>query len=125
MGLTWNSKYVRVLTVVLLVQAALFYTASHGDARPAKPLRGFPRTLPGWQMVSESSLTKEVMDALKADDTLTRVYLKTPLPDVSRLTQTQRDAVLANAEQFYVAYFSTQQQGQTPHSPRYCLPGSG
>lgn len=126
MELTWNSKYVRVLTVVLLVQAVLFYTASHGDSRPLmKPLKDFPQTLPGWQMVSQSALNKDVLDALRADDTLTRVYLKTPLPDLSRLTPTQRDSVMATAEQFYVAYFSTQQQGQTPHSPKYCLPANG
>lgn len=125
MQLTWQSNHVRAFTLLILVQALLFYTASHGDARPCKPLNSFPKVLPGWQMVSQSSMSKEILDVLRADDTLTRLYLKTPIPDLKHLTPAERDDVMATAEEFYVAFFSTQQQGQTPHSPRYCLPGNG
>jgi hypothetical protein len=41
-----QSKFVRVLTLVLLVQAALFYAASRGEsAIMAPPLNRFPLTV--------------------------------------------------------------------------------
>ena len=122
----WKSKYIRILTVILLVQATLFYTASHGDSRPLdRPLKDFPETLPGWQMVSQGMVDKETVDFLKADDLLTRLYLRTPVPDFKSLTREQKEALIANSEDFFMAYFSSQQQGQSPHSPKNCLPGAG
>lgn len=32
---------------------------------------------------------------------------------------------MIGAEELFIAYFSTQQQGQSPHSPKNCLPGAG
>ena len=126
MKVIWQSKYIRILTIVLLVQATLFYTASHGDSRPlSKPLKDFPQTLPGWQMISQFEVDKDALAVLKADETLSRVYLKTPVPDLTRLTSEQRESVMATTQQLFVAYFSTQQQGQSVHSPKNCLPGSG
>jgi EpsI family protein len=126
MEVIWNSKYVRILTIVLLLQAALFYTASHGDSRPLqKPLQDFPEKLPGWQMLTQGVVDKDTMDVLKADDAMSRVYLKVPASDSRVLTREQRDAMAASAQDLFIAYFSTQQQGQSPHSPKNCLPGSG
>ena len=51
----------------------------------------------------------EVRDVLKADDLMTRWYV---------------DPALGGADLF-VAYFKTQRTGQSPHSPKNCLPGSG
>jgi EpsI family protein len=123
---TWRSKYIRALTITLVLQGTLFYTASHGDSRPLnKPLKDFPETLPGWQMAGRSVIDKETIDLLKADDLVGRFYLKTPLPDLRHLSPDQRDALMASTEELFVAYFSSQQQGQSPHSPKHCLPGAG
>jgi EpsI family protein len=119
----WKSKYVQILTVVLLLQATLFYTVSHGDSRPlAQPLRNFPVVLPGWQMISQGVVEQDTLDILKADDVLSRFYVKTPLPDLS---QVSRDSLMTMSKELFVAYFSTQQTGQSPHSPKNCLPGTG
>jgi len=126
MGLVWKSKYLRILTILLLSQAALFYSVSHGDSKPLKqPLSAFPRVLPGWQMIGEGSVDNDTLNVLKADDLLARYYLNGPLPDLSHLTREQQQAVMSNSEELFIAYFSTQQQGQAPHSPKNCLPGSG
>ena len=53
-------------------------------------------------------MPKETLDILKADDTLTRWY-----------TAPEGGANL------FVAFFKTQRQGQSPHSPKNCLPGTG
>jgi len=122
----WQSKYLRILTLLLLVQATLFYTASHGDSRPlTHPLAEFPQILPGYQMVRQGVVDDETMAVLKADDAIDRFYARTPMPDLNHLTREQRDALFATTNDFFLAYFSTQQQGQSPHSPKNCLPGNG
>jgi EpsI family protein len=106
-----KSKHVRVLTVLLLAQAALFYGLSRGEALPPNlPLSTVPAQLGSWTMIQEGVIEQEVQEVLKADDLLTRVY-----------TNSQWH-VGAN---LYIAYFRSQRTGQAPHSPKNCLPGSG
>src|SRR5579884_3975508 len=101
----------RVLTVALLAQAALFYSLSHGEAiLQVRPLDDLPRQIGSWRMVSEGVVLPEIRAVLNADDYLTRDYANPS----SRLP--------AN---LFVEYFRTQRTGQTPHTPRNCLPGSG
>jgi EpsI family protein len=104
-----QSKFVYGLTLVLVVQTVLFYSASHGEATPlAAPLSAFPATVGGWRLQQEGVVDKETLDILKADDTLTRTYASTE-----------------GGANLFIAYFKTQRQGQSPHSPKNCLPGSG
>jgi EpsI family protein len=106
-----HNVYVRIASVVLVAQAALFYSASRSEKTPlAAPLAGFPTVLGGWRQVEVGTVDKEQLDVLKADDVMSRVY--------------QNDAMRAQTSLF-VAYFQTQRTGQAPHSPKNCLPGSG
>ncbi len=106
-----NSKYARVLTGVLVVQAVLFYSASHGEnIVPVEPLDKLPSQVGSWRLVQQGVVEKETLDVLKADDTLSRTYYS------------QADNGAAN---LFVAYFRTQRTGQSPHSPKNCLPGAG
>jgi EpsI family protein len=106
-----QNKYVRILSAALLVQAALFYATSRGEIVPdVRPLRDFPRELPGWAMAKEGYVDDETQAVLKADDTLSRTYFN---PKFSTLPN------------LFVAFFKTQRTGKTPHSPKNCLPGSG
>jgi len=104
-----RSKFVYGLTLVLVVQAVLFYSASHGEKTPlAAPLNGFPTVIGDWHLEQVGVVDQETQDILKADDLLTRSY-----------TSSEGGANL------FIAYFKTQRQGQSPHSPKNCLPGSG
>ncbi len=106
-----KSRPSRVLTLVLAVQAILFYTLSRGEAVPlAPPLSGFPSQVGGWTLATEGLIEKEIRDVLRADDILNRVYT---------------DADGRQSASLFVAYFKTQRTGQAPHSPKNCLPGSG
>lgn len=105
-----RSRRAQILTLVLVGQATLFYTASHGEKIPlAQPLAAFPVHYNDWQLASEGVVEKETQDVLKADDLLTRWYVS-PLHGGANL---------------FIAYFKTQRTGQSPHSPKNCLPGSG
>jgi EpsI family protein len=104
-----RNRYVRVLTVVLAAQAVLFYSASHGESTPLPaPLSAFPASFGNWTMLQEGVVEKETLEVLRADDTLTREYAN---PN--------------GAVNLFIAYFKTQRTGQSPHSPKNCLPGSG
>lgn len=60
-------------------------------------------------MVNEGVLDELTAEVLKADDYLLRTYRE------------------ANGEQvdMFIAYYDNQQAGESMHSPRNCLPGSG
>lgn len=106
-----KSKFVYGLTAVLVVQTVFFYSASRGEISPVMaPLSAFPKSVGAWQLAQEGVIDKETQDVLKADDTLTRSY-------VSKESST--------APNLFIAFFKTQRQGQSPHSPKNCLPGSG
>jgi EpsI family protein len=107
----WNNKYTRVLALVLLLQIAAFYAVAFRDETvpPVLPLMTFPEQLGAWRMVKDVPVEKEVQDVLRADDTLSRIYFSSP----------------RGASYLWIAYFKTQRYGQSPHSPKNCLPGSG
>jgi EpsI family protein len=60
--------------------------------------------------VQNYPVEQEIKDQLKADDLLNRLY---------------GDAQSRAAASLFVAYFKTQRTGQSPHSPKNCLPGAG
>jgi EpsI family protein len=96
---------------LLVVQGAAFYGLSRRTEPipPSKPLSGFPSVIGAWRMLREGAIEPEQKDVLRADDYLTRQYA----------TLSGKSASL------FVAYFQSQRAGQTPHSPKNCLPGSG
>jgi EpsI family protein len=106
-----SNKYLGVASLVLVAQAVLFYTASGSERPPqAPPLSAFPLTIGDWHMEKEGLVDKETLEVLKADDTMYRVY---------------DDPALRAQATLFIAYFQTQRTGQSPHSPKNCLPGSG
>jgi EpsI family protein len=107
----FGSKSSRVLTVVLLTQAAVFYGSSRSERTPPhKPLEEFSLADSNWVMRQKLQLDKETLEVLKADDILSRLYQN---------KSTGRVATL------FIAYFESQRTGKAPHSPKNCLPGSG
>jgi EpsI family protein len=102
----------RVLAVILIAQAGTYYAvASRTELTPEIALLAtFPQRTANWNTAKEFAVEKEVQDVLRADDTLNRVYVN--------------DEGTASASLF-IAFFKTQRQGQSPHSPKNCLPGAG
>lgn len=106
-----KSKYARVLALILVVQGGMFYAVA---MRPEKmplvgPLAEFPREFDNWRLYKESQIEPEVLDILKADDTLSRLYANNK----------------GTGAYLFIAFFKTQREGQAPHSPKNCLPGAG
>jgi EpsI family protein len=100
------------IVAVLLVATALFLHArSRNEIVPARqPLASFPHELGEWTG-TDVGIQPEVLDVLGAGDFLLRVYQN------SSLRQPYVD--------LFLAYFPSQRAGDTLHSPKHCLPGSG
>jgi EpsI family protein len=106
-----NSTPARLVTLLLVAQAALLYSSIRPEMVPAsKPLSEFPQTLGPWQETQEGVIDQETREVLNADDLLNRVY-------VDRAARAGAD--------LFLAAFRTQRNGKAPHSPKNCLPGSG
>jgi EpsI family protein len=104
-----HSGPARLVTLILLVEIALFYkmpTAEHIPSPP--PLSSFQHDVGGWKMAQEMEIDSDTESLLRADDTLSRAYVGP-----------------AGALTFFVAFFKSQRGGVTPHSPKICLPGAG
>ena len=106
-----KSRAAKLLSAVLIIQAGLLYGFNRTEVMPThKPLAEAPFSFGKWSQVSETPIEKDVQDVLKADDLLNRTYVS------------QEHRAAAN---LFVAFFKSQRTGQTPHSPKNCLPGSG
>jgi EpsI family protein len=114
-----NSRAARIVTGLLVVQAALLYSAIRPEiVPPSRPLDSVPSVLGTWQLAQTGVMEQEVLDVLKADDTLNRTYCTSATGDCVKTQQ----GTVAN---LFVAAFRTQRTGKAPHSPKNCLPGSG
>jgi EpsI family protein len=100
-----------ILSALLVFQGATFYGLSRrAEWIPqSKPLTEFPKSIGDWRMVREVVIEQEDKDVLRADDYLTRQYASSS----------------GKSANLFVAYFQSQRAGQTPHSPKNCLPGAG
>ena len=99
-----------VLSVVFLAQAGLFYGFSRGEAAPShRAFESFPSQLGNWKLAQQGVIEDQIKGVLRADDYISRLYEDSS----SRIAD------------LFVAYFNSQRSGQSPHSPKNCLPGSG
>ena len=106
----FTSRQAVALSVLLIVQGGLYYGFSRSEpVASSRPLNEFPRDLDGWHMIRQGVMEPEVKEVLRADEYITRDYA----------------ASTDQAANLFVAYFKSQRTGQTPHSPKNCLPGSG
>ncbi len=97
-------------SIFLLALIAIFYLTPTSENIPdTRPLTELSHSIGPWQTASESKPDQEILDLLRADDTLTRSYRRPGTAPVS----------------VFIAFFKSQRAGVTPHSPKVCLPGSG
>jgi EpsI family protein len=116
-----------VLSLVFLAQAGVFYGFSRGEsAPPRRAFDSFPAQLGTWKLAQQGVIEDEIKGILRADDYISRVYedcaggsWRKPDQPSAGCNSSSRIADL------FVAYFNSQRSGQSPHSPKNCLPGSG
>ena len=108
-NLSGLNPFLAAASSLLIIQAGLFYSASKADSVPLPlPLSAFPANLGSFQTSREGAVEPETVAILRADDLLLRWY-----------------AGAQGGANLFIAYFQTQRTGQSPHSPKNCLPGEG
>jgi EpsI family protein len=110
----------RAVTIALIVLGGgLYADRARGPERTLShaPLASFPCELPQWRCAGDTPLDPKVIELLGFDDYVNRTYLP------AAATPTTVDAPQPIG--LYVAYYASQRQGETIHSPQNCLPGSG
>ena len=107
-----RNKHARAAAGLLALQGIAYYALAMLPERlpDVGPLANFPYALGGWQTIEESQIAADEQEVLKADDTLIREYA---------------NAERTDAVSLFLAFFKTQRAGQSPHSPKNCLPGNG
>jgi EpsI family protein len=104
------SRRLLVPSTILLITFGLRVWLTATPAVPLRrPLAELPHQLGSWELVQTESFDESTLGVLKADDYLGRLY-RNP---------TGRYADL------FIAYYRAQQAGESMHSPKHCLPGSG
>jgi len=94
---------------ILLGAVVLMQTMSHGEAIvPRQPLHDLPFALGAWTG-EERPLEERVVQVASVSDYANRIYFQPAVIPV----------------QLYVGYYASQRSGDTIHSPKNCLPGSG
>lgn len=92
---------------VVAVLSALVST--HAELAPERqPFATFPQALGGWKG-NRDKIADEILDTLQLDDYILADYRLAQAPPVN----------------FYVAYYATQRDRRTAHSPRSCIPAGG
>jgi EpsI family protein len=98
-----------VTAAVLLGAFILLHSVSHGEpVVPHQPLLQLPYTVGTWSG-QERPLSQQIVQAVSVSDYTNRVYFADGNVPV----------------QLYVGYYGSQKTGDTIHSPKNCLPGSG
>ena len=104
---------IRRLLILTAIVALSFGLRVWLAATPAIPMRqslaDFPRHLGKWELTREGSMPGRLEGVLAADDYILRSY---------------RNADGQSADLF-IAYYKVQNAGESMHSPKNCLPGSG
>jgi EpsI family protein len=101
----------RFLLIVVLLAATAAFLHAHRTAEvvpKSEPLSSFPLQIDSWSGY-ERPISDGILAVLGPGKFLSRVYTQSGQPFV----------------EFFLAYFPSQQTGDTIHSPKNCLPGSG
>jgi len=105
------SKSIRLAVTagVLLGAEVLLHTVSHGESVvPLRPLHELSYVVGKWQG-QEQTMPERLVRAVGVSDYVDRVYFASDEAPV----------------QLYVGYYASQKSGDTIHSPKNCLPGTG
>lgn len=98
-----------IVAAVLLGGTILLHAMSHGEAVVARqPLKDLSYSVGGWSG-RETPMEERIVQAVGVTDYTNRWYVSRDAPPV----------------ELYIGYYASQRTGDTIHSPKNCLPGSG
>jgi EpsI family protein len=97
------------ITCILLAAAVVLESVSTERVLPPRiALRELPLDVGSWRSVNDHEFDAATLAVLRADDHVGRTYTRG-----------------AESADLFIAYYASQQQGHTIHSPMNCLPATG
>jgi len=102
-----------LLTGIVIVRAA----AANEEAPPREALSNLPGHLGAWTPSDDIEIDEESLKVLNADDYVSRTYIRPSTP--------LRTSPASASVDLFIAYYGSQRQGGTMHSPLNCLPATG
>ena len=98
-----------ILSGLLLTGVAVIHGSAPETPQTARlPFAKMPAAIGAWRSAGDLAIDEDSLKVLKADDYLSRLYVRGNI-----------------GVSLFIAYYATQQQGDTMHSPMNCLPASG
>src|SRR5882762_6005585 len=101
-------RYVATVLLLVMTLAAYALTERRKVDSLAQPLETVSGQISGWEMAGQAPLGDNVLKTLQLTSYLSRTYAK---------EGTQLGLL--------VAFYAQQRAGESMHSPKHCLPGSG
>lgn len=98
-----------VIMVLLLTIVLREWLAAAPVVPLRQPLAGFPALFGDWRLMRDQKIDSDTLGVLKADDYLLRTYSNSKGQFAS----------------LFIAYYRAQHAGESMHSPKNCMPGSG
>jgi EpsI family protein len=115
-GMTLLQHRVALLCAVLLAGIVIVRaSAAKEEAPPRETLSNLPAHLGAFTPADDIAIDEESLKVLNADDYVSRTYVR---------PSTALGAGAASVDLF-IAYYGSQRQGGTMHSPLNCLPATG
>ncbi len=104
-----SSPFIVASVIVFISTIATISISNRADAFPSRSaLASFPLELGMWRG-EHGEFKESIISALKFTDYLMADFTREPADNVN----------------VYVAYYENQRKGNSPHSPRVCIPGGG
>jgi len=100
-----------LLTGVIVINASV----SAERLPPREPLSALSTRIGGWQSAGDIAVDGDSLRVLNADDYVSRAYEHNPSTSFGA----------AGGVDLFIAYYGSQRQGETMHSPLNCLPATG
>jgi len=103
-------KHFYIATALLIVAIFLVQNVSGGKSVSLqKNIENFGSQIGSWKGEPHQPFEPKIIDILRVDDYVNRIYFNEAGEWIS----------------LYIGYFRDQKEGETIHSPRNCMPGSG
>jgi len=107
MSTATRSFWIAVVLLILTIGASKLANRRVAESLAA-PLESVSQSIDGWSVLNAEALDARTLQVLRPTSYLSRTYGK--------------DGKQLNV---FVAYYAVQRAGETMHSPKHCLPGSG
>jgi EpsI family protein len=103
------TQRIAILSAVLLAGVVALHASVSGESLPPRePLADLPGAVGMWHSTGDVLIDEDSLKVLNADDFVSRAYSAGP-----------------RSAELLIAYYGSQRQGGTMHSPLNCLPASG